>query len=425
MSVKPVQIERSALEAFLLDEISQLTQYPRQRIDSKWDLDRDFRLDWVMKGELIRSLFQYTSQSSPTPSRPDFHFDELHSIEDVIELVTGGTPHNGHSNGLIPKHQADELASNPEAFPLPIVEMSGTPHEMGFSHVTSQGLAILRVMRKLSDLIGPRLENLPELEDVLAKRDRYFSPEEMEELEGAAEAMGLPIRHMIALNVGLYPEYIPGCTQFAVTARRNGDAGLVHAVNEDSPVALMLREELTRMVHVRRPQGGIPCTTFSIVGQIGGLNGMNAAGIAVSSTILLDCPLRQETRYGCVHPILVRRILEQADSIEAALEIASRAQRAGAWSLCISHAACDRMCYLEYDGPRLAVHRDLDTVATSNHCLLLQPVAAAPEHSLHRMGRLSELLNLDEGLPISVARARKFCETATIPAAAGKPASPR
>ena len=87
--------------------------------------------------------------------------------------------------------------------------MSGTPYEMGLAHANSQGLAILRVMRKIAEVIGPRLDDLPELEDVLAKRDRYFSPSELEELEGAAEGMGLPVRHMIALNVGLYPGIHP------------------------------------------------------------------------------------------------------------------------------------------------------------------------------------------------------------------------
>ena len=399
MPVLSASATPGALQMFLLDEIARLTQYPRPQIQPEWDLDQDLRLDWVMKGQLLESLMRNAAGTAVSDDPPPFHFDELHTVADLVGLVTG------RRNSPLPS--AAKSAAEIEDFPLPIVPMSGTPYEMGLAHAMSQGIAILRVMRKLADVIGPRLDNLPELEDVLAKRDRYFSPAELEELEGAAEGMGLPIRHMIALNVGLYPEYIPGCTQFAVTARRNRDAGLVHAVNEDSPVALMLREELTRMVHVRRPEAGIPCLTFSIVGQIGGLNGINAAGIAVSSTILLDCPLRQETRYGCVHPILVTRILENADSLAAAVEIVKNSERAGAWSLCISHAAGDRLCYLEYDGARLSVRTDVEHLVTSNHCLLLKPVKPAPDHSRHRLGRLTELLGLDQGRSLSVAHARK------------------
>ncbi len=400
MPVPAASSTRAALENLLLDEIARLTHYPRSQIRSDWDLDRDLRLDWVFKGRLLEALLRDAPAAIASKTLPPFHFDELHTAADVVDLVTG-SPKSRISNRL----QSDPEEA--EAFPLPIVPMSGTPYEMGLAHAMSQGLAILRVMRKIAEVIGPRLDDLPELEDVLAKRDRYFSPSELEELEGAAEGMGLPVRHMIALNVGLYPEYIPGCMQFAVTARRNPDAGLVHAVNEDSPVALMLREELTRMVHVRRPATGIACLTFSIVGQIGGLNGINAAGIAVSSTILLDCPLRQETRYGCVHPILVARILENADSLEAAVEIVKNSERAGAWSLCISHAETDRLCYLEYDGARLAVRMDVEHLATSNHCLLLKPVKAAPAHSRHRLGRLTELLGWDQGRPLSISHARK------------------
>ncbi len=400
MPVSSDSSTRDALQFFLLDEIARLTQYPRTMLQPDWDLDHDLRLDWVMKGQLLESFLRKGPGNIAAENLRPFHFDELHTVADLIGLAMGS-----HKPCLSSTLQS--AAEDPAEFPLPIVPMSGTPYEMGLAHATSQGFAILRVMRKIAEVIGPRLDNLPELEDVLAKRDRYFSPSELEELEGAAEGMGLPIRHMIALNVGLYPEYIPGCTQFAVTARRNPDAGLVHAVNEDSPVALMLREELTRMVHVRRPESGIPCLTFSIVGQIGGLNGINAAGIAVSSTILLDCPLRQETRYGCVHPILVARILENADSLEAAVEIVKNSERAGAWSLCISHAETDRLCYLEYDGARLAVRTDINHLATSNHCLLLKPIKPAPAHSRHRLGRLTELLDLGQGRPLSVSHARK------------------
>ena len=394
--VSPASRTPSALQTLLLDEIARVTQHPRHLLTPDWDLDLDLRLDWVMKGQLLESLIRNAALEPPKANGSAFHFDDLHTVDDVIELVTG----NGRAY--------ESAAREREAFPLPILEMAGTPFEMGFLHASSQGPAIRRVMRKLADIIGPKLENLPELEDVLEKRDRYFSPAELEELEGAAEALGLPVRHMIALNVGLYPEYLPGCTQFAITARRNGNAGLVHAVNEDSPVALMLREDLTRIMQIRRPKQGLDFVTFSIAGQIGGLNGINEAGIAVSSTILLDCPFRQETRYGCIHPILVRRVLEQADSLEAAVDLVKNSERAGGWSLCISQASRDRLCYLEYDGPRLAMHRDLEHLATANHCRLLQPVAKVPEHSRHRLKRLNELLDRENQSEISVPGAQKI-----------------
>ena len=89
------------------------------------------------------------------------------------------------------------------------------------------------------------------------------------------------------------------------------------------------------------------------------------------------------------------------------MEIVKNSERAGAWSLCISHADTDRLCYLEYDGARLAVRMEVDHLATSNHCLLLKPVKAAPAHSRHRLGRLTELLGLDQGESLSVSHARK------------------
>jgi hypothetical protein len=137
--------------------------------------------------------------------------------------------------------------------------------------------------------------------------------------------------------------------------------------------------------------------TFSISGQIGGLNGINAAGLAVTTTLLLDCPRRNTTAVGKVHPVIVKRVLESSGDIETAVEAVRSLPRTGAWSLCLSQHARDRVCYLEYDGDRLAVRHDVDRLVSANHCLLLDRVEAIPEHSRLRQERLEALLAFERG----------------------------
>ncbi len=278
----------------------------------------------------------------------------------------------------------------PDGFNL--VQGAGTAYEIGKQHGADQAVQIRTIMERYASMLGPRLQNIPELEEALAKPTLYFCDDDLEEIHGIADGAGLPLPAVIAHNLGMYPDYVPGCTQFAVTARRNSDIGLVHAVNEDSPLSLTLPDCLSRVVQVRVPRGRIPHVTFSVSGQAGGLNGMNAMGIAVSSTLLLDRPRRAGSTTGKVHPVIVKRILERASTIEDAIEIVRHLDRVGAWSLCISHYPTDRLCYLEYDGKNLAVQENPPFVLTTNHCLLQPPVADVPEHSRHRLARLHQLL---------------------------------
>ena len=106
--------------------------------------------------------------------------------------------------------------------------------------------------------------------------------------------------------------------------------------------------------------------------------------------MLLDQP-RDLTQKGVLHPCLVLRILEEANGIEDALEIVKAWPRVGAWSLLLSHAPTDQIAYLEYDGARIAIERVTDIVCTSNHSRLLK-AGAVPEHSQHRLARMSTLL---------------------------------
>src|SRR5207244_3614498 len=121
-------------------------------------------------------------------------------------------------------------------------------------------------------------------------------------------------------NLGLDPAYEPGCSQFAIKARRNGLEGMIHGANEDWPLALVLPNYLKRMVQVRHPAGGIPHLTFSTCGQVGGLNGTNARGLTVTGTLLLDRPRANPPLRGKMHSVIVRTVLEQATDIESALE---------------------------------------------------------------------------------------------------------
>ncbi|MDX1967407.1 MAG: C45 family autoproteolytic acyltransferase/hydrolase, partial [Planctomycetaceae bacterium] len=423
-TVAPSRLDRAAVTKFMINYVVDQTGYPEDMVEMTADLEADLGIDSIKKAQLIGELAENFELSHLASSLNDLSLDDFRTLDSVLEFVAGAPVEVAKPTAVVesveetaptvamtePAPVVSRLAAPSAVQDLPtafsVVPVHGSAYDMGLQHGRSQAPAIRAIMERYAAMLGPRLQNMPELDEALAKPTMYFGDAEIAELQGIADGAGLPVAAVIAHNLGMYPDYVPGCTQFAFTRRSNPRYGLVHAVNEDSPLSLTLPDCLSRIVQIRRPEGGIPHVTFSVSGQTGGLNGINAAGLAITSTLLLDCPRRKETAIGKVHPVIVKRLLETAESIEDAVRLLRTLDRAGAWSLCLSEFHTDRLCYLEYDGEHMEVRERAESMLTTNHCLLQTPVADVPEHSRHRLARLQQLMANAErdGVPVELAQ---------------------
>src|SRR5690606_4404862 len=120
--------------------------------------------------------------------------------------------------------------------------------------------------------------------------ETYFAPEEQEELRGIAKGADATLSAIIAHNQRLYFDAETGGVHFSVSAQQNPAEGLLRAANEDLSKADRISDCLARNIQVREPEGLIPYVTFCVAGQVGSLNGMNGAGLAVSTATLVDVP---------------------------------------------------------------------------------------------------------------------------------------
>ncbi len=425
-------LDRAAVTQFMVRYVVDQTGYPEEMVELTADLEADLGIDSIKKAQLIGELAENFELTHLAGSLSELSLDDFRTLDAILTFVMAGpqtmtistpsaepvavsavatSPVPSVTTPLAPTAESPAIPPAegpwdhlPEAFS--VVTLAGSDYEIGRQHGQSQAPQIRAIMERYAAMLGPRLQNIPELDAALANPTMYFGEAEIEELKGIADGAGLPHGAVLAHNLGMYPDYVPGCTQFAFTKQVNPRYGLVHAVNEDSPLSLTLPDCLSRIVQIRRPTHGLAHVTFSVSGQSGGLNGINEAGLAITSTLLLDCPRRKETAIGKVHPVLVKRLLERAESIEAAVKLLRTLDRAGAWSLCLSEFRTDRLCYLEYDGDHLEVQEQPKRVLTTNHCLLQTPVADVPEHSRHRLARLQQLLAVAdrEGVPLELAQ---------------------
>ncbi len=384
------------LESFLVDLVCQQTGYPPELVELDADLEADLGLDSIKKAQLFGELREHF-RFQPVGNLTMEEFPTLRHVLTFLRQAMEGL-------SLPPREELRAVpaspviaAQRPAPEPTPpvtdlcLIRCVGTPNEMGLQHARSQAEQINNILRKYLDLLQGHLDNVEGLREVFAEADAFFTPAGLEELEGMAAGLDMPLEDVIAYNLGLYPEHIAGCAQFAIRARRNGGSGMIHGVNEDAPIALTLPGSVTRIIQVRHPAAGIPHVLFTASGQLGGLTGINARGLAVSSTLLADRPRRAPGTSGLLHPILVMAILAQAEDIESAEEIVRGTERMGAFSLCLSHHPTDRLCYLEYDGRSLQVQHGKDHAMTTNHCLLHES-QDVPQHSAYRLTRLQQLL---------------------------------
>ena len=402
-----------AVREALIELFSAATGLPVELFKDSTALESDLGIDCVLQAEALIDASKLFDAGDALDGISSEHLGGRTTLAMLVKLLIGGTisTEPAREPNVIPAGQPIEEGGLTKVFaasesPLPIVFSEGSAYDIGKHHGEQQPGPTKAIMQRMTEILGPRILTMTELHDALADPTIYFEDEDIEELRGLADGLEVPFESAIAHNLGFYPAYIPGCAQCSVPAGRNGEYELVHIANEDSPVSSMLGRTMSRVIQARRPKQGNNSVVYAIAGQIGGLNGINSAGLAVTTTILLDRPRREETAFGRIHPLIVKSVLQHADDIDSAIDFIQSQKRMGGWSMCLSHYPSNRLCYLEYDGDEIQIRRDPETVLTTNHCLLFEPLTGVPKHSKIRLERLNSLLKINDGGHLVPATAR-------------------
>lgn len=292
-----------------------------------------------------------------------------------------------------------------------VMTVSGTPFELGQQHGVAYAKSIRTVLRRCADLAGSAWDEHARIDDAIAQAEQYFGAAGMDEIRGIAAGAGVAVGGLIALNLKLYLNGCAGGLHFAVSSQANPAGELLHGMNEDLARGLKLKDCLVRSIQLRRPVTGIAHMTFGIAGQIGTLSGINAHGLAVSTASLVDVAPENIQTSGLLITVVIRNILEQSTDLDSAVALLRATRLTGAWTLCLSHQATDRVCFVEFDGQRMRVQPQLQRAMAANHQQLMNHTRQsftenAPAHSSNRLNRLRELLdtNVPAGMTVDLAK---------------------
>lgn len=219
------------------------------------------------------------------------------------------------------------------------MHLEGPPHEMGAAH----GRLAARLMQELDGQIKNRIEarygsSIEQWTAAMLLRwdyrgaDRYLDSTAREELAALAAAVPelesgrATSYHRLflyqcfhALSQRLDDVVLEG-SMFAATPRRtheSGDAGNM-IIGRTLSFDLGYDFEADRIVFIQRPDGRYPFASVGWPGLVGVVTGINARGIFVAlNPARTDDPLEE----GSPLPIVLRRVLEEADTLERAIEM--------------------------------------------------------------------------------------------------------
>ena len=204
----------------------------------------------------------------------------------------------------------------------PLIEASGTHFEIGFQ----LGSAMKETVADYFEVAGDYRESVAffvgegrAAVEAMLTHARAAFPRLVEEIEGMAEGVGVPFRHLFAYNcrseIGIMKDP-PGCSTFAL---RDGDrAVLVH--NEDGNDLNRGRMYLARVT----PPSGVTFLAFVYPGLMPG-NGpaVNSSGIVETTNYIQP----KRVAEGIPRYFLSRAVLEAAD-LDEAVDIVTTGPRA-------------------------------------------------------------------------------------------------
>lgn len=258
---------------------------------------------------------------------------------------------------------------------LPIIELAGSPGEIGQRHGQLLAADIRRLRRGLLTYLikaGLAVGAWPILGLLMFLGRRFwpFIPRSyQEEMQGVAAGAQIPLPIILLINVlDDLANNVPRCS--ALAARTPGKGGFIAGRNLDYPLFIDLLIGL-QTLFLMEPHQGQPLASLAWPGYIGVCTGLNRAGVALSQ---LSAMSRDTSLRGLPAALRFRRALEAGDSVDTVAENILAAKGTIGNNVLLASAQEARV--LELSAKRGAVRAPVaDLLTVTNH---YQTAAMAP-----------------------------------------------
>ncbi|HXV28037.1 MAG TPA: neutral/alkaline non-lysosomal ceramidase N-terminal domain-containing protein, partial [bacterium] len=248
---------------------------------------------------------------------------------------------------------------------LPVLRLSGSPYHRGFEEGRLLKKEIHRAVHDIFRYFRSKLPipflNRPiinsSLDRAWEKMEPYVSYGEYEQMRGLAEGSGVPLRRIKRIHA--LPEVYPTwCANGAYWGNATADGKMLALRNLDWNREMGIQRFAAIKFYEGAPHGE-PNSYVNIgyYGFTGVLTGINDRGISVGQ---IGATSKDETMKGVPMPFLLKRVLEEASSVEEAAEIYERSDRTRGYNYIIADAGNNRALAVESTWHELEFFRDRD-----------------------------------------------------------------
>ncbi|MBI3087352.1 MAG: hypothetical protein HYY91_00475 [Candidatus Omnitrophica bacterium] len=226
---------------------------------------------------------------------------------------------------------------------LPVVYLEGSPYELGRRHGELLQEPVRRTVGRLlgyfrSYLKIPLVRSLAVnwwLDGSWAQARPFLPDDYREELRGLADGSGVPLKELERLHS--IPDRTYACSGLAVWGKATTDGRLIHTRNLDWTIQADLQRHAA--VFVVRPAGKRAFVSASWAGFIGVLTGINERGLSIGQ---IGAETEGLSYRGLPMVFLMRRVLEDGDNLDEAVQIITDSPRTVGVNYVIADATARR-----------------------------------------------------------------------------------
>jgi acyl carrier protein len=381
------------LEQFLVNFVVEQTGYPPEVIELDADLEADLGIDSIKKAQMFGELQEYFDVT-PTDN---LTLDDFPTLRHIVNFLA-----KAPAKGAAPVAAAETVGSDAgvtaavsgtaaTTSTIDMLHVRGNPYELGFQQGAEKKTEIRRLLKRIADLTDGDWSELPIPPGARANPERFFSPNQLEELRGMADAVEVPLGNLAALNLAVLPDFAASAAQVALVTHAGTQTQVLHGLAGEISLPPALAEMLTPLVLVREPAQGWSCATVTFAGIIGSLVGINGNGLAASTGTLIDTTAAPNGSPAS-STVRVEGLLQRTDTLERATDGLRNTHATRGWTACLSHQGQNRVAAAEHDGRSFAEFGGSQTVFAANHRVLNPDPASAPAASVERFNWLKSRL---------------------------------
>jgi len=231
---------------------------------------------------------------------------------------------------------------------LPVVYLSGTPREIGRQHGELLRHEVRESVRQLLGYFygyvkipGVRVWLVNWwLDQAWRQAQPYVPADYLEELQGLSETSGVPLKDLYRLHA--IPDRTYSCSNFAAWGDATRDGRLIHMRNLDWNIGAGIQRHA--VIFVVRPEGKRPFVSVGWAGLIAVLTGINDAQLSVGQ---IGAETTDVTFAGEPMAFIIRRILEEAGTVDEAAALVQQARRTVGINYLVADAKARRAIAVE------------------------------------------------------------------------------